>query len=81
MGPQEGIKTGGKPQREETRPRRHPETAQEPDRPPVSGCDDLRLLIAKRAYELHWERGCREGYALDDWLEAEREVLSQVPPI
>jgi hypothetical protein len=38
-------------------------------------------LIAKRAYELYCERGYRHGYALDDWLDAEREILSQVPPV
>jgi hypothetical protein len=46
----------------------------------VSPCDDLHILIAQRAYELYSERGYRHGYALDDWLEAEREVLSQIPP-
>lgn len=48
---------------------------------PVSPCDDLQMVIAKRAYELFSERGYRHGYALDDWLEAEREILSQIPPI
>lgn len=42
---------------------------------PVSPCDDLQVRIAQRAYELHAERGYREGHALDDWLEAEREIL------
>ena len=42
---------------------------------PVSPCDDLQARIAKRAYELHAERGHRYGYALDDWVEAEREIL------
>ena len=42
---------------------------------PVSPCDDLHIRIAQRAYELHAERGYREGHALDDWLEAEREIL------
>lgn len=42
---------------------------------PVSPCDDLHVRIAQRAYELHAERGYREGHALDDWLEAEREIL------
>lgn len=50
-------------------------------KPPVSPCDDLKILIAKRAYELYSERGYRHGYALDDWLEAEREILSQIPPV
>jgi len=42
---------------------------------PVSPCDDLQVRIAQRAYGLHAERGYREGRALDDWLEAEREIL------
>jgi hypothetical protein len=42
---------------------------------PVSPCDDLQARIAKRAYELHAERGYRYGYALDDWREAERDIL------
>lgn len=50
-------------------------------KPSVSVCDDLQLLIAKRAHELFAMRGFRDGYALDDWLEAEREILSQVPPV
>jgi hypothetical protein len=49
---------------------------QEPvPRRPVSPCDDLQVRIAQRAYELHAERGYRQGRALDDWLEAEREIL------
>jgi hypothetical protein len=47
----------------------------------VSPCDDLHILIAKRAYELYSERGYRHGFALDDWLDAEREIISQIPPV
>ena len=47
----------------------------------VSQCDDLQALIAKRAYELYCERGYRQGCSLDDWLEAERDILSQIPPV
>ncbi|MDP1948434.1 MAG: DUF2934 domain-containing protein [Nitrospirota bacterium] len=46
-----------------------------------SVCDDLQVLIAQRADELYAGRGCQDGHALDHWLEAEREVLSQVPPV
>ena len=49
-------------------------------RQPVSPCDDLQVLIAKRAYELYSERGYRHGSALDNWLDAEREIFSQIPP-
>ena len=50
-------------------------------RQPLSPCDDLHILIANRAHELYSERGYRHGSALDDWLEAEREILSQIPPV
>lgn len=49
--------------------------------PSVSACDDLQVRIATRAHELYVNRGCGHGYALDDWIQAEREVLSQVPPV
>jgi hypothetical protein len=58
-----------------------PEAVEGPSKPSVSPCDDIQLLITKRAYELHAMRGYRGGYALDDWLEAEREILSQIPPV
>ena len=41
----------------------------------VSPAEDLQVRIAKRAYEIYLERGLRPGYALSDWLEAEREIL------
>jgi hypothetical protein len=43
---------------------------------PVSPCEDLQARIADRAYEIYLERGSRSGYAINDWLEAEREILS-----
>lgn len=42
---------------------------------------DLRHLIARRAYELYAERGYRDGCALEDWLEAEREIVSRPAPV
>jgi hypothetical protein len=47
----------------------------------VLSCDDVHILIAKRAYDLYCERGYRHGNALDDWLDAEREILSRIPPV
>ncbi|MEQ1679603.1 MAG: DUF2934 domain-containing protein [Nitrospira sp.] len=38
--------------------------------------DDLREQIAKRAYELYLERGCRQGWDVEDWIDAERETLA-----
>ena len=31
-------------------------------------------LISKRAYELYVRRGCKDGFDVDDWLQAEREI-------
>jgi hypothetical protein len=45
-----------------------------PPAPPLLPCEDL---IQERAYELYSERGYRDGSAVDDWLEAEREILRQ----
>ena len=42
---------------------------------------DLHAHIATRAYELYIQRGCREGCAEEDWLEAEREIVSREFPI
>ena len=56
-------------------------SAQKPHATPLSPCEDLRVLIAKRAYALYAERGYQHRSALDDWLEAEREILSQIPPV
>lgn len=39
--------------------------------------DDLHARIMVRAYELYVERGCREGYAEQDWLDAEREIVGR----
>ena len=55
--------------------------AQKPHTPPLLPCEDLRVPIAKRAYALYGERGYQHRAALDDWLEAEREILSQIPPV
>lgn len=38
--------------------------------------DDLRERIAKRAYELYLDRGCRPGCYVEDWVDAEREMLA-----
>ncbi len=46
-----------------------------------SSFDDLHAHIATRAYELYIQRGCREGCAVDDWLDAEREIVSREFPV
>jgi hypothetical protein len=41
---------------------------------------DLQGTIAQRAYELYQLRGGVPGREFEDWLEAEREVLSALSP-
>ena len=38
--------------------------------------EHLHERITKRAYEHYVERGYRDGCSLQDWLDAEREILS-----
>ncbi|MCC6857329.1 MAG: DUF2934 domain-containing protein [Bryobacterales bacterium] len=40
---------------------------------------DAQEHIRRRAYEIYRKRGGGEGRALDDWLEAERELLGNPP--
>ena len=42
--------------------------------------NDLTPQITRRAYELYERRGRREGHALQDWVEAEREIRGNVRP-
>lgn len=40
----------------------------------------LEHEIRLRAYDLYCLRGKRDGHALDDWLQAEREILRAKRP-
>lgn len=42
------------------------------------GDEALHQRIAEKAYELYHKRGESHGQDLDDWLEAERLVLSEI---
>ena len=39
--------------------------------------DEVRERIAKKAYELYEQRGRQEGRALEDWLNAESQLLGR----
>jgi Protein of unknown function (DUF2934) len=39
--------------------------------------NDIEESIRRRAYELYEERGRVDGFALDDWLQAEAEILGK----
>lgn len=42
--------------------------------------EDLHARISCRAYELYLQRGCRDGHALKDWLDAEQEIVDREFP-
>jgi hypothetical protein len=56
-------------------PSRKPVRRTQPDSPALSVLDDLHTRIATRASETYEQR-MRKG-ALDDWLQAEREILKE----
>jgi hypothetical protein len=37
----------------------------------------FRERVAKRAYEKWMKRGCKDGYAIQDWIEAEAELVAE----
>jgi len=43
---------------------------------PSAEANGMHERIALRAYALYEERGYRHGWDLQDWLDAEREILS-----
>ena len=49
-----------------------------PEETELSDTDLLRRHIAGRAYQLYEAGGCLDGFDLQDWLQAEREVLEQL---
>ncbi len=38
-------------------------------------------IIRMRAYQLFEERGCEHGHDMDDWLQAETEVMGKKPSV
>lgn len=62
----------------------HPANRQErrsEQREAAASVHDIHTRITARAYELYVERGCREGCAWEDWLDAEREIMSRQFPV
>jgi hypothetical protein len=53
--------------------------ASSPTRQDMQDTDGLQGTIATCAYALYEERGYRHGCDLQDWLDAEREILSRKP--
>ena len=39
--------------------------------------DPFDDIIRRRAFQLYEQRGCEHGYNLDDWLQAEAEIIGK----
>ena len=59
-------------------PSQKPARRTQPDSPAPSLSEDLHMRIAMRARAIYEQR-IRQG-ALDDWLQAEREILKEKRP-
>lgn len=46
---------------------------------PQSTTGEVENIIRRRAYELYEQRGGMDGFALEDWTQAEAEVLEATP--
>jgi hypothetical protein len=56
-------------------PSQKPARRTQPDSPAPSLSEDLHARISTRAREIYEQRICQG--ALDDWLQAEREILTE----
>ena len=54
--------------------------AREPRSRKPSSSNDITERIRQRASELYEQRGRVDGFALDDWLQAETEILGAQKP-
>ena len=45
---------------------------------PIELPEGMWERINQKAFELWRDRGCREGYALQDWLDAEAAVMEEI---
>jgi len=58
-----------------TKPKKDPVTAPTGAESQHRYYEDLGSRLAERAYELYVRRGYEHGHDLEDWLEAERQIL------
>jgi DUF2934 family protein len=50
--------------------------ANEPPKRSLGNQSEVEDRIRLRAYELYEQRGCGDGLELDDWVQAEEEILN-----
>jgi DUF2934 family protein len=58
---------------------RHKTASDSTAKPEEGSLDSTEELIRVRAHQLYEERGCEDGHGLDDWLQAEAEIVGKKP--
>jgi hypothetical protein len=49
---------------------------QSPPKPAPGNTNDIEELVRRRAYEIYEQRGSAGGSEIDDWLQAEADILN-----
>jgi hypothetical protein len=68
------IQTSKRSAYSETAATRRPTAPEGHETPPLDSAA-VQARIAERAYELYLQRGEKHGSAMDDWLQAEQEIM------
>ena len=58
---------------------RHKTASDSPTKPDEGSLELTEDIIRVRAYQLYEERGCEHGHDLEDWHQAEAEILGKKP--
>ena len=61
-------------------PHSDPNRPNKKNQPAAPEDPELQRRIARKAYELYEQRGRKHGHDREDWLEAERLILSERAP-
>lgn len=71
----ETVSNPGRPTLSTSTPRVSPNAEQSGPAIQISKADWTHERIERRAYELYEQRGRQEGRALEDWVNAERQLV------
>ena len=52
-----------------------------PSTPHLGSLELTEEIIRQRAYHLFEQRGCEDGHDLEDWLQAEAEIMGTKRPV
>ncbi len=75
--PKRRSKPGGERVLLEPLPMMLPATQTEPKPEQAARIQPSDHAIRERAYQIYLERGCQPGHAVEDWMQAERELLQR----